>query len=414
MRIAVVDGYSTGATLARRLHAAGIECIHVQSRPATDLVPYLLNSFRPGDYTRDLGYTPDTGALIAWLRESRIGRVVAGTESGVTLAESASLALGLPTNTPGQLAARRDKALMADAVRAAGLATPLATTARSASEAAAWADACGLRDAVVKPRSSGGSDHVRFCSTPEQVAQAAATVLATPNIFNEPNTSVLVQQRLYGTEYYINSVSSGGVHRIAEIWRYTKRRGPVSTPIYDYEEPVPASSPEAQVLRAFTFSVLDALGITDTPAHTEVMLTPDGPVLIETGARLGGATAPDIVETYGGGTSQTSLTTAALIDPAALPAFDDTHDTGHGRHLRNVEFINHLSGLPNTSALTKIGELPTVVHVASAIAPDTLLEPTRDLLNSPGYAYLAATDPADIERDYTTLRAWEREGLHTL
>jgi hypothetical protein len=82
------------------------------------------------------------------------------------------------------------------------------------------------------------------------------------------------------------------VHRVAEIWRYTKRRGPASTPIYDYEEPVPASSPEAHVLRSFAFSVLDALGITDTPAHTEVMLTPTGPVLIETGARLGGATAP--------------------------------------------------------------------------------------------------------------------------
>lgn len=40
--------------------------------------------------------------------------------------------------------------------------------------------------------------------------------------------------------------------------------------------------------------------------------------------------------------------------------------------------------------------------------------PLRDLPNSPGYAYLAATDLADIERDYSTLRAWEREGLHTL
>ncbi|MGI5133804.1 ATP-grasp domain-containing protein [Streptomyces sp. CA-106110] len=412
MRIAVVDGYSTGAALAQRLHAAGIECLHVQSRPAGDFTPYLLRSYRPGDYTRDLGYAPDTGALVAWLNNARVSRVIAGTESGVMLAESVSMALGLPTNSPAQPAARRDKALMAKVVRAAGLATPYATTARSAAEAAEWFAASGLPDAVVKPRASGGSDHVRFCSTPEEVAKAAARVLGDRNIFGEPNTTVLVQQRLEGTEYYINTVSARGVHRVAEIWRYTKRRGPASTPIYDYEEPVSVSSTVGQILRSFTVSVLNALGITETPAHTEVMLTADGPVLIETGARLGGATAPGIVEKYCG-TSQTSLAAAALIDPASLTGFNDTHDR-HVGALRNVEFINPFRGPASADALTKVASLPTVVHVAYATDPGTLLEPTSDLLNSPGYTYLAAHHHQDIEQDYTTLRAWESEGLHTM
>ncbi|MGW4518425.1 hypothetical protein ACWEO4_42470 [Streptomyces sp. NPDC004393] len=172
MKIAIVDGYSTGAALAQRLRSAGTESIHIQSRP--DVNPYLLRAFRPGDYAHDMGFVPDTGQLIAWLKDARVSRVVAGSESGVTLAESVSLALGLATNAPGRLAARRDKALMAETVRAAGLAAPYGTTARSADEAALWFAASGLSEAVVKPRASAGSDHVTFCSTPEEVAEPSS------------------------------------------------------------------------------------------------------------------------------------------------------------------------------------------------------------------------------------------------
>jgi hypothetical protein len=35
-------------------------------------------------------------------------------------------------------------------------------------------------------------------------------------VFGEPNRAVLVQQRLVGVEFYINTVSAGGVHRVAE------------------------------------------------------------------------------------------------------------------------------------------------------------------------------------------------------
>ncbi|MGW4518424.1 hypothetical protein ACWEO4_42465 [Streptomyces sp. NPDC004393] len=173
---------------------------------------------------------------------------------------------------------------------------------------------------------------------------------------------------------------------------------------------MPVSSPTGQLLRSFVVRVLDALGITETPAHTEVMLTADGPVLIETGARLGGATAPDIVEKYCG-TSQTSLAAATLIDPASLPSFDDTLTHWRGS-LRNVEFINPFHGAAHPAALTKVEQLPTVVHAASAVDPDALLKPTSDLLNSPGYVYLAAEHHEDVVRDYNTLRAWENERLH--
>ncbi|MDT0541265.1 hypothetical protein [Streptomyces lonegramiae] len=409
MKIAIVDGYSTGAALARRLAGAGVACVHVQSRP--DVQPFFLRAFRPEDYVLDLGFTEDVTGVAEQLRRHGVSRVLAGTESGVLLAETLSHALGLPTNVPELLHARRDKALMAEAVRAAGLATPHSTVVRSARAAADWFAASGLAEAVVKPLASAGTDGVTFCGSPEEAARAGHAVLSAPNAFGEPNRAVLVQQRVHGTEYYINTVSAAGIHHTAEIWRYTKRVGPEATPIYDFEEPVAPASAEGQVLTAFAGEVLDALGIAETPAHTEVMLTPEGPVLIETGARLGGATAPDVVDTYLG-LSQTSLAVAAVTDPQSLGSHGAAEVSG-GRWLRCVEFINHHRGRVSAEALTKISELPSVVFATPAADPGTLLDPTTDLLTSPGYAYFAASNLTELIHDYETLRAWEHQGIYT-
>ncbi|MFD7899030.1 ATP-grasp domain-containing protein [Streptomyces sp. NPDC059743] len=407
MQVMIVDGYSTGAALARRLAGAGVECVHVRSRP--DVRPFLLRTFRGQDYVCDLGFTEDVTTLANQLSGHHLTRVLAGTESGVLLAETLSRTLGLPTNVPHLLPARRDKALMAEAVSAAGLATPHSTVVTTARAAADWFEASGLTEAVVKPLASAGTDGVTFCTSPEQAARAGHAILSAPNAFGDPNRAVLVQERVHGTEYYINTVSAAGVHHTAEIWRYTKRVGPAATPVYDFEEPVAPASAEGRLLTAFVGKVLDALGITETPAHTEVMLTSEGPVLIETGARLGGATAPDVVDAHLG-LSQTTLAVTALTDPQSLHSHAAV--TG-GRPLRCVQFVNHHRGRASAEALTKITELPSVVFAARAADPGTVLEPTTDLLTSPGYAYLAAPSLTELTRDYETLRAWEHEGIHT-
>ncbi|MFE0054975.1 ATP-grasp domain-containing protein [Streptomyces sp. NPDC059003] len=409
MNVAIVDGYSTGATLAKRLARAGVDCVHVQSQP--DIGAFLLRSFTPDDYVLDLGFTADLENLTRELARLRVSRVLAGTESGVVLAETLASALGLPTNDPALVEARRDKSLMRQAVQDAGLATPRSTVARSARAAAHWYAVSGLDEAVVKPLASAGTDGVTFCGSPEEVARAATAVLATTNIFGEPNDAVLVQERLHGTEYCVNTVSSSGEHHVAEIWRYTKRIGPSAAPIYDFQEPVAPTGVDGKVLIAYVRGVLDALGIAETPAHTEVMLTARGPVLIETGARLGGATGPDVVDAHLG-PSQTALAVTATIDPASLHT-RGTPAADQGPVLRWVDFINHHPGPAHPDALTKIAELPSVVAVFPGFTPGQHLAPTNNMLTSPGFAYLVAPTRQELIEDYDTLRAWEHEGLYT-
>jgi biotin carboxylase len=407
--IAIVDGFSTGKVLSARLRAAGVPLVHVRSSP--EVADYFLRGFQPGDYLLELDGTDDVGKVADSLREHGVRRVVAGTESGVVLADVLGDALGVPGNDARTARARRDKAEMGALVRRAGLATPYGRLFDAAEEAVRWYSSSGLTDVVVKPVDSAGTDNVRFCAGEEDVREACERVLSSRNLYDGRNRTVLVQERVRGVEYYVNTVSADGVHLTAELWRYSKHASASGTPLYDFEEPVPARSEEAAAIRAFVFAALDALGVRFGAAHTEVMLTERGPVFIETGARLGGATIPGIVERFSG-ISQVKLFTDILLNPDALHDFkDDTVEWT--AHVRNASLINHWPGpVGTTEWRSRIESLPSVVAVASAVVPGQWLEVTSDLIDSPGFVYLAADDAARVEADYRTIRTWEREGLY--
>ncbi|MEV7010667.1 ATP-grasp domain-containing protein [Streptosporangium sp. NPDC051022] len=409
-KVAIVDGYSTGSVLGRTLYERAAHLVHVQS---ADHVPdYFRRAFRPGDYRADLGYVADLETLIGGLAGIGVDQVVAGTESGVILADTLNHRLGTPSNSPHLVTARRDKSLMAQAVAAAGLATPRGQVFDTVAQAVAWYTASPFDEAVVKPIDSAGTDNVWFCAGAEQVRLACERVLGGQNLYGKSNTQVLVQERVRGTEVYANTVSHEGVHRVAEMWRYIKRAGPTGTPVYDYEEPVDVGSAEAEGIRRFVFAVLDALGIRSSAAHTEIMLTERGPVLIETGARLGGVTMPDVVEKFSG-VSQTALLADTLLDRASLAAFDD-RKVRWAATVRNVALINSTATIVHsTDWISRIAELPSCVAVAANPVVGAEMFRTVDLISSPGFVYLASEDSREVDRDYRKLRQLEQFGLYS-
>ncbi|WP_405166645.1 ATP-grasp domain-containing protein [Nocardia sp. NBC_01499] len=410
MKIAVIDGFSTGRLLVSELRRRGVDCVHVQT--SRDIPEYFLRGFRPSDYSDRLDGEIDPTILAHRLAELRVDRVVAGAESGVILADTLTHLMGLPGNRHETLAARRNKQLMAETAAAAGIAVPRGRTFGNADDARAWFISNGLTEAVVKPLSSAVTDNVRFCCSADDVHHACKAVLSSNNVFGQPNTAVLVQERVHGVEYYANTVSYDGVHRVAELWRYSKRAGSTGSPVYDYEEPVPVHAEETAPLRSFVVAVLDALGVVCGAAHTEVMMTERGPVLIETGARLGGGTAPDVVQRYSG-ISQTSLLADMLTVSDGLLDFDDDAVTWSGR-LRNVALINMAAGhVRSLDWAERLRALPTLVHLTCGVGPGSYLPETIDLASSPGYVYLTSEDSCDVQRDYEVLRAMETEGLYT-
>ena len=104
-----------------------------------------------------------------------------------------------------------------------------------------------------------------------------------------------MQELLRGTQLFTDSISWDGVHHVSECWRDNKRRLSEAF-VYDYEELLDPRGEQQDQVIPYIHTVLDALGVAYGPAHTEVMLTDSGPVLVECGARMHGSVRDDIVD----------------------------------------------------------------------------------------------------------------------
>jgi hypothetical protein len=412
--VAVVDGFGSGRWLTRELTDRGAECVHVKSRPV--LNPYRQASFHPDEYALDLGYDHDTGRLATRLSNLGVAWIVAGGESGVRTADTLAGLIGLPGNVPELTEARCHKQEMALRLAETGLDGPLGTTVTSPEEAVAWfgSPAVGPAGVVVKPVDSAGSDHVRFCTTAEQVRTACEAVLASANVFGSRNQTVLVQETLAGPEYSVDTVSVGGRHLIADTWRHTKSRTPHGAPLSDFEEPAGPGGPEVEAVHAYVLRTLDALGIRHGAAHSEVILTSRGPVLIDPGARLGGRFLPRVAEKFLG------YSQAGLLAESIVSADDALRQAGGLPRswpgpIRHVSLINRRAGtaVPAPKWAGFLEALPSAIAVAPAAGAGMELPATHDLATSPGFVYLSAADPAEIERDYRIIREWEQQGPYT-
>lgn len=409
-RFAIVDGYSTGRYLVWMLSGSGAECVHVESQP--DMPAALTGGHDRTDYIADIGYRTTPAAAAAAIAPYGVSAVVAGTESGVCLADWLNELLGTPGNDMETADARRHKTRMAEVLGTAGIAVPAGSQVTSAEDAVRWCADNDVTEAVAKPVDSAGTDNVRICQGPAEVAAAVTKILASSNIYGAPNRSALVQCRVIGPEYKVNSVSCRGSHRIPEVWQYTKRVGPEGAPLYDFEEPVSAASAEFVLLSDFVRRALDALGIRHGAAHSEIILSQGGPVLIETGARLGGAELPWIVDKVLG-MSQARLLANTLLDPDGFGAWDEPA-VAWTQHVRSVSFINRVAGVVRSNDWARrIKRLPSCVAVVPTAPVGHDLPLTTDLTTAPGYAYFASSDPEEIRQDYSTLREWEECGLYT-
>ncbi|MGW6704155.1 ATP-grasp domain-containing protein [Streptomyces sp. NPDC054956] len=405
---AIVDGFSSGAGLARELRELGHACISVLSGPEVPEV--YRNSYDRSLFTVELF---DSETLAAELKELAPDFVIAGAESGVNLADELSERLGLLTNGSRLSPARRDKYLMAQTVRAAGLRTAEQYRTSDPTKAAEWARSLDVFPVVVKPLNSCGADSVVFCSTPEEVFRAADGILGRVNQIGLENEEVLVQFFLSGTEYIVNTVSRDGQAFVCDIWRCRKERVEGAGYISCLEELLPRDGDLQDALAEYALGVLDALGIRHGPAHFEIMMTQDGPVLIEVGSRLQGATHPASIR-GALGTDQLALTIEAYLEPERLLA------RAGGRYRASKAMYHGFMVSPVGGKLTdlprmdELRALETFVHSTMRARVGGAIDRTIGLFTSPGVVDFVHEDPQKVAADYAAFRAMEARGFYVV
>ncbi|MFF1733741.1 ATP-grasp domain-containing protein [Streptomyces sp. NPDC058247] len=405
---AVVAPYGSGRHYRDAFASRGWGCVAVI--PADEALPSLYRgSLDPTGYRSVVVHDDNVQATAQALRTVGVTAVVAGTEIGVPLAEQLAHRLGLPGNDPQTSSRRRDKGAMAAALAAAGIAGPRSLSTDRLQDALAFAHSLDTTDVVLKPADSAGSDGVSFCSSPDEIRSAWEKLHLVPNAMGGSNQHLVIQERLQGVQYVVNSVStvdSHGApwHTVTEVWA-DRRTG---THLYDRLDLLPLQQPIPRRLAQYTERVLDALGITTGPAHTELMyVSGRGPMLIESGARPEGSYDPVAMREATGSDHIRDAVHAAVTGDPQPTAWHGPKST-----VSKVSLIAPAAGALDADLLGPLLALPTLRGYVGTLVPGTPVRRTVDLLTSPGRLTLCAHDPRAIDEDYNAIRAIEAAGLY--
>ncbi|MGW0121067.1 ATP-grasp domain-containing protein [Streptomyces sp. NPDC003327] len=407
----LVDAYAGVRSLVLEFLEQGCSLVRVQSTP--DIPPvYRSAPHVPEDFVADLVHEGDLDATARAVAAYAPIAVMSGGEIGVELADLLAERLGLPGNGTGLSAARRDKHLMIETVRAAGLRAARQLWATDADELAAWHRDLGGR-VVVKPPRSAGSQGVSFCDTPEESVAAFRALADAEDVFSQPNRGAVAQEYLSGTEYMVNTVSRDGRHHVCDVWRTGRvsRNGIVD--LCDALSLIDSGSRVVEPLTAYAFGVLDALGIQHGPAHLEIRMTPTGPCLVEVGARIAGGGIPAAAG-LGIGESQLEWTVDAILRPERFHARAGTPYEVR-RYAAIYGMVSPVEGvLAGYRGIEEIERLEGFHALATLVRPGEEIRRTVDDLTFPVIVTLLHDLDEVVQRDLNTIRHLDGAAFYAL
>ena len=294
--VVIVDPFSTGAIIAADLHKLGYAVVVAYSANLDQLVN--LTGLVPSGVTVSFAaIVPfDEDVLIMKQRllsltDLQIIAVLPGAETGVELADTLSEAMHLRTNGTALSEARRNKYVMGETIRSAGLRAVKQLRATTWVEIESWLGEWNPDPfkVIVKPMDSAGSDDVTLCQSWEEVRNAFGNIMGKVNGLGIVNKAVLVQEYLEGQEYVLDMVSRDGEHKVAAIWAYDRRPINGAGFVCFGQRLLTADEPQCRELIDYQKKVITALGIRNGPTHGEVKWCRGEPVLVEVGARCHGA-----------------------------------------------------------------------------------------------------------------------------
>ena len=361
----------------------------------------------------DLIYENDTyEETLEMVREYDPLLIVPGTEDGVILATRLANDLGLLCNSIENIDALTLKDEMQNRLAEKGLRSIKGKVVRSLEEAIEYYDDEGLDGVVVKPVYSAASVGVRLCSDREEMIAAVKEVFNLTGVYGNELNELVIQERIQGQEYVIDTVSCNGIHRVTMMWKYNKIKTAEGGNIYDYDETVVELGIGEAELVEYAYDVADALGIKYGPVHGEYMVDEKGPVLIEVNCRPHGNSLDRRFLDFISGQHETDSALDSYLNPEKfnLECMKGYHLFAQGV-VKN--FIVPKDLIARSSPMNSIG-----VNLKSFFKSDLQsienpkpLSKTQDLETAGGTVYLAHEDPNQLQRDVDFIRDLEKRAF---
>ncbi|MFE5582462.1 ATP-grasp domain-containing protein [Kitasatospora sp. NPDC056531] len=250
-----------------------------------------------------------TAAVAGLHRRRPFDRVLSLTEPCLVLATELNHLLGLPGNLPQVSRALKDKHAMRVLMAAAGLSPVRFRIVSSLAECRDFRASVGGRIVVKPPRGAGSLGVCEIASDEAERGywQHDGAACAGPR---------LAEEFLVGREISVETVSHRGRHLVLAITE--KELGPGFVEIGHYV-PARISRPEHEAAAGAAVRFLTAVGLSEGPAHTEIILTADGPRIVESHDRIGGGNLATVVRLAHG----VDLVRWALTVPLGLEALPE-------------------------------------------------------------------------------------------
>merc|ERR1712039_148083 len=306
---------------------------------------------------------------------------------------------------------RRDKRVQQEAVKASGLRSVRSACGTTWDEVAAFT-ATEQFPIIVKPCESAGSDGVKLCHTVEEAREHFKLLMNSQRKCGAQGAAVLLQEFLRGKEYIVDHVSRDGVHKTTMVWVYDRRTANGGDFVCFGQKCVLSDSAVAQELIAYTRGCLDALKITDGATHTEVMMTTDGPCLVEVNSRCHGAAGAwmPLARALTGYT-QVDACVDAFLDANAFERLPDVTPSPFKAAGQVVMLVSYHKGrIEATPGFDRVRALESFVSLEESVHIGDRLEKTVDLFGITGMAVLVHSDAAVLASDISLIRKMEVEG----
>jgi biotin carboxylase len=286
-------------------------------------------------------------------------RVVALTESALLPAAHVVSHLGLAGNGLEVVRLLSDKLAMRRHLAEHNLGPVAADLGRTAEDLRRFVTDVG--PTIVKPRGGAGSLAVRAVDGIEDVAETWDWLTSIGLI------PFLMEERLRGPEVSVETLSKDGRHVVVAVTG--KKTGPGFVEV-GHVVPAPLPADEHAATTALVLSALDALGLREGPAHTEVVITPDGPRVVEAHNRRGGDRIVDLVRSAHG----------IDIDLAAFRTYAG-HELPAPRPARAAAAVRFLTPSPglvvSVSGLDRAAAHPQALAVDVSLRPGDVVAPLR-------------------------------------
>jgi len=197
------------------------------------------------------------------------------------------------------------------------------------------------------------------------------------------------------------------------VWVYDKRPTNGGDFVYYGMIPIDSASEEATILITYTRAVLDALMLDNGPTHGEVMMTRDGPCLVEMNCRShgwDGAWVPLARALTGYAQPEVALDSHANEDAfSKLPDVMPSPFKASGQTLMLISFFSGtVKTMPGYDCMR---QLSSFVALQTGVGVGSKVELTVDLFSAVGVLVLVNSDSKQLAADIEDVRAMEQTGL---